>query len=71
MAELKIKISEKDHKILRELARENETDPETLIHIQISRLIKTYKGKGLTPGLKKHLTESIKENLNLLKRLAR
>ena len=70
MPELKIKISEKDRKILEELARENATDPETLVHSQISHLVKTYKGKGLTPGLKKHLAASIKENLNLLKRLS-
>lgn len=71
MAELKIKISEKDRKVLEELAQENATDPETLVHSQISRLIKTYRGKGLTPDLKKHLAASIRENLNLLKRLAR
>jgi len=37
----------------------------------ITHLIKTYQGKGLTPDLKKHLAASIRENLNLLKRLAR
>ena len=70
MAELKIKLSEKDQKALEELARDHATDPETLIHTQLVHLIRTYRGKGLTPGLKKHLNASIKENINLLKRLA-
>jgi len=70
MAELKIKLSDKDQKALEELARDNATDPETFIHAQLVHLIRTYRGKGLTPGMKKHLNASIKENLNLLKRLA-
>ncbi len=70
MAELKIKLSEKDQKALEELARDNATDPETFIHAQLVHLIRTYRGKGLTRGMKKHLNASIKENLNLLKRLA-
>lgn len=71
MVELKIKISEKDRKVLEELAQENATDPETLVYTQITHLIKTYQGKGLTPDLNKHLAASIRENLDLLKRLAR
>lgn len=70
MAELKIKLSDKDQKALEELARDNATDPETFIHAQLVHLIRTYRGKGLTPGMNKHLNASIKENLNLLKRLA-
>ncbi|MBI5192701.1 MAG: hypothetical protein HZA08_04575 [Nitrospirae bacterium] len=70
MAELKIKLSDKDQKALEELARDNATDPETFIHAQLVHLIRAYRGKGLTPGMKKHLNASIKENLNLLKRLA-
>ena len=70
MALLKIEISEEERKILEELARENATDTETLVHAQLTYLIKTYQGKGLTPGIREHIEASIKENLNLLKRLA-
>ncbi|MBI5194641.1 MAG: hypothetical protein HZA08_14580 [Nitrospirae bacterium] len=70
MTELKIKLTEEDQKALEDLARENATDPETLVHTQIVHFIRTYQGKGLTPELKQHLAASIKENMNLLKRLA-
>ncbi|MBI5194628.1 MAG: hypothetical protein HZA08_14515 [Nitrospirae bacterium] len=70
MTELKIKLTEDDQNALEALARENATDPETLVYTQIVHLIRTYQGKGLTQVLKQHLTASIKENMNLLKRLA-
>lgn len=71
MKSLKIELPDDQYKALERLAHENGAEPEVLIQAQVTNLVKTYEGKGLTPELKKHLKASIEENRHLLERLAK
>jgi hypothetical protein len=70
MRTLHIELTDEVYQTLNRLAQENETEPATLLRIQIERLAATYKGAGLTAGLRKHLAASIQEHHSLLQRLA-
>jgi predicted transcriptional regulator len=70
MPTLQIELADDIYRTLDRLARENETDPATLLRAQIERLVATYQGAGLTPGLREHLAASIDEHRPLLQRLA-
>ena len=71
MPTLQIELNEEVYKVLDRLARENETDPATLVRIQVERLAAMYEGAGLTPDLREHLAASIDEHRHLLHRLAK
>ena len=70
MQTIRIPLSEDVYRTLDRLARENGTDPATLIRVQIERLAAMYTGEGLTPNLREHLTVSIDKHRKLLQRLA-
>ncbi|MFQ5596373.1 MAG: hypothetical protein ACE5HA_19695 [Anaerolineae bacterium] len=70
MQTIQIPLSEDVYRALDRLARENETDPATLIRVQVERLAAMYTGEGLTPDLREHLAASIGKHRKLLQRLA-
>jgi predicted transcriptional regulator len=70
MPTIQIELADDVYQTLEHLARENETDPTTLVRTQIERLVTTYRGAGLTPGMQEHLATSIDEHRTLLQRLA-
>lgn len=70
MRTIQIELNDEVYRALDRLARENGTDPATLVRIQVERLAAMYAGEGLTPGLREHLAASIKEHRHLLHRLA-
>jgi len=70
MRTIQIELADNVYRTLDRLARENETDPATLVRVQVERLAAMYQGAGLTPGLQEHLAASIDEHRALLRRLA-
>ncbi|NIO71744.1 MAG: hypothetical protein GTN71_22630 [Anaerolineae bacterium] len=70
MRTIQIELTDDVYQALDHLAQENETDPAALLRLQVERLVDIYRGQGLTPGLRKHLTASIDEHRALLRRLA-
>jgi hypothetical protein len=66
-----IQLEDDKFKALEAIAKENGlTAAEGLIRQEVDRLISTYQGPGLTPGLAQHLKASMDENRRLLERLA-
>jgi hypothetical protein len=71
MRAVTIQLDEEVFAALEAIARENGLPAaETLVSQQVQRLVSSYRGRGLTPGLQHHLQASIEENRCLLERLA-
>lgn len=70
MRTIQIELTDDVYQALDHLARENETNPVALLRVQVERLVDMYRGQGLTPGLREHLTASIDEHRTLLQKLA-
>ncbi len=66
-----IQLEDDKFEALEAIAKENGLiAAEGLVRQEVDRLITTYRGLGLTPGLEQNLKASIDENRRLLERLA-
>jgi hypothetical protein len=71
MRPLTIQLDDPQYEALQLIGKENGLDAaEKLVSQQVQRLIASYCGPGVTPGVKEHLKASIAENRRLLERLA-
>ena len=71
MRVVSIQLEDDKFEALEAIAKENGLmAPEGLVRQEVDRLINSYHGPGLTPGIEHHLKASIDENRHLLERLA-
>ncbi len=68
---IQIELDTEAYQGLEQLARDNGTDPATLLREQIERLVAAYQGQGLTPGVQNFLNETMEKHRGLLLRLAK
>jgi hypothetical protein len=72
MRVITILLEDDKFEALEAIAKENGLSAaEGLVRQEVDRLITTYQGSGLTPGLQQNMKASIDENRGLLKRLGR
>jgi hypothetical protein len=72
MQAVTIHLEDDKFQALEEIAKANGLSAaEGLLSQEVDRLIRSYRGPGLTPGLQQHLNASIEQNRGLLERLAR
>jgi hypothetical protein len=71
MRTVTIQLDEEAFAALEAIAREHGAPAaDSFLSQQVQRLVASYRGRGLTPGLPEHLQASMAENRQLLERLA-